>query len=204
MTMDIAVALDPGDACCLIFDWDGTLVDTRRANYLALSETFADLGVGLDEHWYNQRTGLSTDSMIEAWLAECGLCSDVPVADLAKRRDEIFLRTAYTIRPVGPVLEVAQRYAGQLAMAVASGGSRGVIEPTMRKIGLNGLFDVLITREDVARGKPDPQIFLLAAERLAILPALCLVYEDSDEGVRAAHAAGMPVVDVRPLLSERA
>jgi beta-phosphoglucomutase-like phosphatase (HAD superfamily) len=202
MTENVLAGLDPGAARCLVFDWDGTLVDTSRANYLALSEALSGHGVALDEDWYNRRTGMSTDSMIDKWLTERGMRVHVPLADLSKRRDEIFLRTAAAVRPIEPVLRVARRYAGLLPLAVASGGTRVVIEPTMRMMGLDRLFDVLVTREDAAHGKPDPEIFLLAASRVGVRPEQCLVYEDSDEGVQAARVAGMSVIDIRPLLRE--
>ena len=84
-------------------------------------------------------------------------------------------------------------------MAVASGGIRPVVERTLTATGLISLFDTLVTADDVMRGKPAPDIFLLAAERLAVAPADCIVYEDGDPGLEAARRAGMRAVDVRVL-----
>jgi HAD superfamily hydrolase (TIGR01509 family) len=82
-------------------------------------------------------------------------------------------------------------------MAIASGGARHVIEHTLQHVGLRDAFGVVVTRDDVARGKPAPDIFLRAASQLRVPPNRCVVYEDSDEGIRAARAAGMAVIDVR-------
>ncbi|NUW38824.1 HAD family hydrolase [Nonomuraea rhodomycinica] len=156
--------LAPRDADGLLFDWDGTLVDSQGANYRAMAEAL-DL--------------------------------PIPVREIVARCDEHFLRQAHRVRAHPAVLEIVRTYHGRLPMAVASGGSRTVISRTMRHLPYASLFSTVVTREDVERGKPAPDIFLLAAHRLGIAPERCAVYEDSDEGVAAALAAGMTVIDVR-------
>ncbi|MEV0198258.1 HAD family phosphatase [Nonomuraea sp. NPDC050691] len=190
--------LAPRDADGLLFDWDGTLVDSQSANYRAMTEALAPLGVTLERAWFDARTGLSSAEMIGALTEEGGLDLPVPVREIVARRDEHFLRQAHRIRAHPAVLEVVRTWHGRLPMAVASGGSRAVISRTMRHLPYASLFSTVVTREDVERGKPAPDIFLLAAHRLGIAPDRCAVYEDSDEGVAAALAAGMTVIDVRP------
>ncbi|WSP95847.1 HAD family phosphatase [Streptomyces sp. NBC_01233] len=80
---------------------------------------------------------------------------------------------------------------------MASGGARRAVHAGLDTTGLRPLFTDVITGEDAPRGKPGPGLFLLTSARLAVAPARCLVYEDSIEGVQAAKAAGMDVVDVR-------
>lgn len=82
---------------------------------------------------------------------------------------------------------------------MATGGSAAAVLPTMDALGLRSLFDVIVTRDDVGRGKPSPDDFMRAADLLRVRPPHCLLYEDSDEGLEAAAAAGMDAVDVRPL-----
>ena len=84
-------------------------------------------------------------------------------------------------------------------MAVASGGIRRIVTQTLEAAGLSALFPVVVTADDVAHGKPAPDIFLLAAERLGVAPSACVVYEDGDLGLEAAQRAGMRAVDVRVL-----
>ncbi|MFJ7969632.1 HAD family hydrolase [Streptomyces sp. NPDC096324] len=80
---------------------------------------------------------------------------------------------------------------------IASGGARRAVHASLDTTALRPLFEVIVTSEDAARGKPDPGLFLYAATRLGVTPARCLVYEDSPEGIPAAQAAGMHVVDVQ-------
>ncbi|RUR76183.1 HAD family hydrolase [Chlorogloeopsis fritschii PCC 9212] len=86
-------------------------------------------------------------------------------------------------------------------MAIASGGSRYNIQTTLKVIGLSHFFDSTIAIEDVALGKPAPDIFLLAAQKLKVQPSECIVYEDSNVGLEAARLAGMRVIDVRSVLN---
>jgi HAD superfamily hydrolase (TIGR01509 family) len=84
-----------------------------------------------------------------------------------------------------------------LPIALASSGSRSGIDVILERLGWRDRFDAIVTGQDVARGKPAPDIFLRAAERLGIAPPRCLVFEDTDDGVAAARAAQMAVFDVR-------
>jgi HAD superfamily hydrolase (TIGR01509 family) len=84
-------------------------------------------------------------------------------------------------------------------MAVASGGERSIVEATLNTIGLRDFFNTIVSVNDVTRGKPAPDIFLLAAQRLGVTPSECIVYEDSEGGLEAAHRAQMRSIDVRVL-----
>jgi beta-phosphoglucomutase-like phosphatase (HAD superfamily) len=185
----------------LIFDWDGTLVDTRHANYEALFVALLRHGFQLPRDWYYSRTGLSAVEMIKLLIDEDEKTADIPIECIVRERDKIFLRGVNAVREISVIADIARRYHGQLPLAIASGGARAVIEPALRITQLGRLFDVVVTREDAERGKPAPDLFLIAAQRLGVSPSDCLVYEDSDEGVIAAKLAGMAVMDVRSLIS---
>ncbi|MEU8178934.1 HAD family phosphatase [Microbispora hainanensis] len=191
--------LHPGNADALLFDWDGTLVDTQRANYLAMAGALAEEGVRLDQEWFDARTGLSSAEMVRLLAREGGLRFRRSVEEIVADRDERFLRTAHEIRVHPEIEAVVSSFHGRLPMAVASGGARKVIETTLRHLPIRHRFGTLVTRDDVERGKPAPDIFLHAAKLLGVPPHRCTVYEDSDEGIAAAHAADMAVIDVRPL-----
>ncbi|XVQ82681.1 HAD family hydrolase [Microbispora siamensis] len=190
--------LHPGDMDALLFDWDGTLVDTQRANYRAMAEALAVEGVRLEQEWFDARTGLSSAEMIRLLARERELDLRRPVEEIVADRDERFLRTAHEIRMHTEVEAVVSAFHRRLPMAVASGGARRVIETTLRHLPIRHRFTTLVTRDDVEKGKPAPDIFLRAADVLGVSPARCTVYEDSDEGMAAACAAGMAVIDVRP------
>jgi HAD superfamily hydrolase (TIGR01509 family) len=190
--------LAPQDTDCLLFDWDGTLVDSQGANYRAMAGALSRVGVALEESWFAARTGLSSAEMIKSLVRERGLSLPASVQEIVTYRDERFLEEAGSIRAHPAVLEVVETWHDRVPMAVASGGSRRIILETMRHLPYASRFATVVTREDVERGKPAPDIFLLAARRLGVVPARCTVFEDSDEGIAAAVAAGMKVIDVRP------
>jgi HAD superfamily hydrolase (TIGR01509 family) len=116
---------------------------------------------------------------------------------VAARRDELYLSRVHEVGTVADVVAVPRSARPVRATALATGGERGTVLPTVEALGLADAFDTIVTRNDVSAGKPSPELFLLAADRLGIVPSACLVYEDSDEGLEAAHAAGMDAVDVR-------
>jgi HAD superfamily hydrolase (TIGR01509 family) len=189
---------DPGDALGLLFDWDGTLADTQAQNYRALRDTLARVQIGLEEAWFDARTGLSSAEMIANILAGENISSPELIGELVAQRDAAFLLGAEQVRPHSDMAGVLATYGGARRCAVASGGGRTVINAVLERLPqISGFIEVLVTRDDVTRGKPAPDIFLLAAERLGLPPSACLVYEDSDAGMEAAAAAGMRAVDVR-------
>ncbi|ASU82599.1 HAD family phosphatase [Nocardiopsis gilva YIM 90087] len=196
--------LVPHNADCLLFDWDGTLVDSQYTNYRAMSGALATEGVVLEQEWFDARTGLSSAEMIRTLVEERGLRLSRSVEQIVSERDELFLKEAHNVRPHAEVLKVVDAMHRRLPMAVASGGARHIIEETLRHQPFHDHFDTLVTRDDVQRGKPAPDIFLRAAQDLGAAPSRCTVYEDSDEGIAAAHAAGMAVIDVRPFTEARA
>jgi len=117
-------------------------------------------------------------------------------------RQEHFAQLIHQIQEVEAVTAIARSNAGKVPMAVASNGQRSIVEPTVETIGLRSLFHTIVTLDDAAAGKPAPDLFLLAAERMGVEPYKCIVYEDSDAGLEAARRAGMRWVDVRVLWSE--
>jgi HAD superfamily hydrolase (TIGR01509 family) len=100
------------------------------------------------------------------------------------------------VEPVHDVVALVHAYHGKVPLAVASGGHRDLVERTLVVLGISDLFDAVIAAEDYARGKPHPDPFLKAAERLRAEPQHCLVFEDTETGVQAARAAGMAWVMV--------
>ncbi|GIG23617.1 fructose-1-phosphate phosphatase YqaB [Cellulomonas chitinilytica] len=190
--------LRPADRhVALLFDWDGTVADSQQVNFEVLRTALDGVGLTLDQGWFDARTGVSSREMVRmvADLAQ----TDVDVDAVAAARDRVFLERVDEVGEVRHVVDVLRAEHGRRRTALATGGTAATVLPTVRALGLGSLFDVTVTRGDVARGKPAPDIFLRAAELLGVDPAGCLVYEDSDEGLQAALTAGMDAVDVRPL-----
>jgi HAD superfamily hydrolase (TIGR01509 family) len=100
--------------------------------------------------------------------------------------------------PIHSVVEIARRERGRRKLAVASGGWKRVVKESLTVIGVEEWFDAIVGGDDVQHGKPAPDVFLLAAQRIGLRPDECVVYEDGELGFVAAKAAGMAVIDVRP------
>ncbi len=117
--------------------------------------------------------------------------------EVRERKEARFLELLPTVAAIEPVLEWVRRGRSKgIAMAVASGGSRPVVLKSLEGIGMSDWFRWIVTPEQVTHGKPSPEIFLLAAQKLRIAPSECLVFEDSETGFQAAKAAGMAYVAV--------
>jgi HAD superfamily hydrolase (TIGR01509 family) len=101
------------------------------------------------------------------------------------------------VTPIDPVVKLIKQYAGQLPMAVATGGTRALVSKTLTSLHLLQHFQHLVTADDVEHGKPAPDIFLEAACRLGLPPEQCCAFEDADLGLQAARVARMPVIDIR-------
>lgn len=180
----------------LIFDFDGTLVDSMPIHFEAYRRTFAEAGLELAPGDFYSNIGGKASETIPKFLR--GRPCARSVAELHARKQAIALELLAS-EPI-PVLAAAtllEAWRGQAPIALASSGSRSGIELVLERLGWRGWFDAVVTGGDVARGKPAPDLFLLAAERLGAAPPRCLVFEDTDDGVAAARAAGMAVFDVR-------
>lgn len=181
----------------LIFDCDGTLADTMPVHYLAWREILKPYGITFAEDRFYAMGGMPTGEIVERLFSEVDKVPDVPA--LTRLKEEAFVARASDIRPIEKVVDVARRARGKMPMAVASGGHRTMVELTLRRIGILDWFSVLVTAEDTAKHKPEPDVFLEAAKRLGAAPADCTVYEDTDLGIEAARRAGMRWVDVRTM-----
>ncbi len=178
----------------LIFDCDGTLADTHFLHQEAWDETLAAYGETSPPHFLDAYKGVPTWRILEIYNERFG--TRLPVAAVAGDKERRVTDRLKRSPVIEPVAAVARRYKGVLPMAVASGGVGVNVRTTLRAIGMEGFFDAVLTADDVERGKPFPDIFLEAARRLGVAPADCMVLEDSELGVEAAHRAGMRAVNV--------
>jgi HAD superfamily hydrolase (TIGR01509 family) len=186
----------PGTAG-LIFDCDGTLADTMPAHYKAWLGVLGRFGIPFPEPRFYAMGGMPTASIIRVLSDEVGVV--VPDVDaLVAEKEQLFLTHLDAVTRIEPVVTIAAAYRGQLPIAVASGGYRDTITRTLDRLALRDWFDAMVTAEDTARHKPDPDVFLEAARRLGAEAARCVVFEDTDIGLEAARRAGMVGIDVRP------
>ncbi len=180
----------------VIFDCDGTLVDSMPAHFDAWCDALASYGAGgvFKEDVFFAMGGRPTKDIVVDLNEEYGLRLDPSAVALAKR--EAFLEKLGEVEFIDEVAAFARSLRGTVPLAVASGGSRYVVEKTLRLLGCSDWFDEVVTADDVENGKPSPDIFLHAAKLLGVAPEKCLVLEDAPPGVLAAQAAGMRVVTI--------
>lgn len=196
MTQFSSLDIPDGGYDAVIFDLDGTLVDSMPAHFAAWCEALSkhDAPNVFPEDVFYALGGRPTKDIVTELNGECGLKLDAVEVAVDKR--EAFLRNIGQVVIIDEVVEFARSLRGKMPMAVATGGTRIVAEKTLQAVGLSDLFDEVVTASDVSCGKPAPDIFLEAAARLEVAPARCLVFEDAPAGLMAAQSAGMQVVCV--------
>ncbi len=181
-----------------IFDLDGTLVDTMPLHYRAWDAAMRHYGMPgkLDDNLFYSLGGVPTLEVATRFAGHYGLTLDPDEASHYK--ESLFLALMPEVRRIAPVADFAERVAGTHPVAIATGGLLPVAIPALAAARLIDIFKIIITPAEVApgRGKPAPDMFLLAAERMGVPPESCLVFEDAEPGIRAATAAGMNVVRV--------
>jgi beta-phosphoglucomutase family hydrolase len=189
-----------GHPAAVIFDFDGTLVDTMPLHYEAYKAAFATFGLELPRERFFANIGGTARETIVKFIGDQP-CT-VSVAELHGRKKELVQHMFATLDV--PVLETAKLLpllAAHYPLALASSGSRAGIEVILTRLGWQKYFRAVVTGEDVVQGKPAPDAFLLAAKLLGAAPGACFVFEDTDAGVTAASNAGMRVFDVRATIS---
>ncbi len=179
----------------IIFDCDGTLVDSMPVHFVAWHETMSRYGIVFGEDRFYSLGGVPSDRIIELLASEQGITLDAIA--VAHEKEQAFLDRIDLLVPIEAVVEVVRQNRGVKPIAVASGGFRAIIQRQLQQIAMHDWFDAVVTAEDTANHKPEPDVFLEAARRLGTAPTHCLVFEDADLGVEAARRAGMPCIDVR-------
>jgi len=197
------VAETRGGLRAVLFDFDGVIVDSEPLHYGSLRDALAPEGIALDEDEY-KRSYLAYDDRgaIRLALERHGIAWDGPrVETIARRKAAAFERLLPEVPFFPGSRELVRSLAAEMPVGIASGALRSEIEAILRSGSLLDAFSGIVGADDVQRGKPDPEPYLTAMQRLRyrapqLQPAECLVFEDSVPGILSARAAGMTVVAV--------
>lgn len=179
----------------IVFDFDGTLVDTESPSYLTWQETYRAHGTELSMADWSRAVGTS-HAFDPARHLERAIGGPVPLSvftERQRRRDELVAKEG--LRPGVPSLLKEAKTRG-LALGVASSSSLAWVNAHLKRTGISDAFQVIVGRDDVSRVKPDPELYLLAVERLGVAPSEAIAIEDSPNGAMAALAAGLLTVVV--------
>jgi beta-phosphoglucomutase family hydrolase len=186
--------LPDGSFKAYLFDCDGTIVDSMPLHYVAWKTVLAEWGCSFDEELFYSWGGMPVAEIIAALNVREGLA--MPVEEITRRKEGMYYKILPELKAVPEVLEHIQMSHGKIPFAVVSGSTRDSVTRSLRALGILDRFETLVCAGDYTKSKPDPEPFLIAAERLGVAPEDCLVFEDTEMGIQAATAAGMASVKV--------
>lgn len=188
--------LPEGSFGAYLFDCDGTIADSMPLHYLAWRKALAEWNCEFDEKRFYAWGGMPVAEIISTLNKKHGL--SMPVETVSLRKERLYFDLLPQLKPVPEVLEHIEAEHGRTPFAVVSGSTRESVIASLVSLNLLDRFDTLVCAGDYKRGKPDPEAFLLASERLGVAPENCLVFEDTEMGIQAAQAAGMASVKIPP------
>jgi HAD superfamily hydrolase (TIGR01509 family) len=188
--------LPEGSFAAYLFDCDGTIADSMPLHFVAwkkaLGEWNCEFGEGLFYTW----GGMPVAEIISTLNQQQGL--NMPVGAVSRRKEALYFEVLPQRKAVPEVLEHIQAEQGRIPFAVVSGSTRQSVTASLASLNLLDRFETMVCAGEYTRSKPDPEAFLLAADRLGVPAAKCLVFEDTEMGIQAAKKAGMASVKVPP------
>jgi beta-phosphoglucomutase len=178
----------------VLWDMDGTLVDSEDYHWLSWRDTMAAEGFALAHEQFLESFGQRNDAILARWL---GPDASPRIGDTKEELYRKLLREGGLAPLPGAAEWVKHLHLEGWAQAIASSAPRANVTAVLEVIDLGGCFQAIVSAEDVTRGKPDPQVFLTAASQLSMPPSRCIVVEDAAAGVEAARRAGMRSIGVK-------
>ncbi len=196
-TLDKLTTLDnltKGKYKALLYDCDGTLADNMHAHKMAYKEVASRYGIELDISIIDELAGWPTRLVANEISKRYNVL--LPDTFSQEKSSLFFEKYIEHTQPIAYVTEHLKRNADDMHVGVVSGGSRTTVQKTLAVLDLTDYIEVLVCAGETPNGKPHPDPFLAAAEKLGVEPKECMVFEDGDPGVMAAQAAGMDWVRI--------
>ncbi len=183
----------------MIFDLDGTLLDSMPVHGKAWMETLPRFGLHMDPKRLLILGGTPSTQIVRILAEEQGV--EVDPVTVARQKAEAYLRRLSWVRPIEPVLRIVRRWHRRIPLAVATGGQFAVAERVLEATGLASYFQAVVTSDQVPRPKPAPDLYLEAARRIGVAPSDCLGFEDTPTGLQGLQTAGIQAVYVPDFLA---
>jgi beta-phosphoglucomutase family hydrolase len=180
----------------IIFDMDGTLVDSGKLHELAWSQSLTYFGIPVDRPLMRSLAGVPTKETVEILIKTFGCTVDAALSEINDYKERVVRENICRYVKPTRLHEIAKEYYGVKPMAVGTGAYTEEARSILDACGLLALVDFVVGADQVANPKPAPDTFLKCAELMGVPPQNCVVFEDSKLGLRAAEAAGMAGVDV--------
>ena len=191
---NFTLPLPPGEFKAYLFDCDGTVVDSMPLHYLAWRRALDHWNCEFPEDLFYEWGGKPVDEILRDLSQAQGI--RIPVAETALIKEGYFHEALPQLTAVAEVLEHINDAHGRVPFAIVSGGGRESVQRSLAQLHLLDRFETLVCAEDYTRAKPNPEPYLIAAQRLNVAPEHCLVFEDTELGITAAKAAGMQWIKV--------
>ena len=181
----------------VIFDWDGTLADTRKVIVTSFHKTLKEIDIDVNSDYIERRIGIgASETFREILKSKKNQIDETLINSLVNRKSQIQIQLANEVRLFEGAKELLELFQGKVQLALASMNNRDVINHLLEIHNLKKYFKVVITAERVTKSKPDPEIFLKTAQALSVNSNECVVFEDSIFGVKAAKLAGMACIAI--------
>ena len=181
----------------VIFDWDGTLADTKIAVVRSFKKVLVEAACLVSDDFIERRIGIGTKRTLEQALKECNVrFDDTMLENLAVEKIRIQARLTNIVSLFDGAIELLEELQGRIKIALATMSSRKVVDKLLSEKRIGGYFDVVVSADEIFSPKPDPEVFFVSAAKLGVKPEDCVVVEDSVFGVRAAKAAEMKCIAV--------
>lgn len=181
----------------IIFDWDGTLADTKSAVITSFQQVLREIDCDVSDRFIERRMGIGTSlTLVDALTANNIQFTEALIERLAKKKVTVQLQLAGKVKLFNGTYALLDTLKGRVHLALASMGNRKVIDKLLVEKGVKRYFDFVITASEVRKPKPHPEIFVKCADALNCSPKECVVIEDSLFGVKAAKEAKMKCVAV--------
>lgn len=185
----------PPHARALLFDCDGTLVDTMTLHKVVWERILARYDFVMSDEWWDEYCNYAMEPFVLAAIPDADAAL---IEQLTQDGIDEFVASLHQLEPLEHVVEIARAHHGRLPMVVVTGGFRDAVVPSLDAVGITGLFDAIVCADDVVDSKPAPDVYLKAIALLGVDADVCVVYEDSEIGIESARSAGIThIVDVR-------
>jgi beta-phosphoglucomutase len=181
----------------VIFDWDGTLGDTRQVIVIAFQKALSEINCKVSDEYIERRIGIGAADTFRDILRSAEMRFDEKLIQrLVERKSQLEIELTDQVKLFPGARELLEALQGKVKMVLASMNNRSVIIHLLKAKDLEKYFDAVLTAESISHSKPDPEIFLKAASNLKASPEKCVVVEDSIFGVKAAKSANMGCIAV--------